>query len=124
MKKPFSKKLLIADYIVAIIFIIGYFVCLIINGIYARQTLQDMTQLGYDISSSVPPQLLNLDGFTTLLSVWLGQLGISSAAYYMVIRSEHRIQMPMQLINELPEDVKERVDMDNLISTVLSTSDN
>ena len=42
----------------------------------------------------------------------------------MLIKSEHKIQLPMQMINELPDDVKEQVDMNELITTVLTTTDN
>ena len=69
-------------------------------------------------------QLFNLDGFGVLLGIWIAQLGISSGAYYMLIKSEHKIQLPMQMINELPDDVKEQVDMNELITTVLTTTDN
>lgn len=124
MKTPFSKKLLILDYIVAIALILGYFVCVAINGIYENHVLSQMISLGYDISSTTLPQLLNLDGFGTMLGIWIAQLGVSSGAYYIVIRSEHRIELPMRLINELPDNIRESVDMGELITTVLSTSDN
>ena len=124
MKKPFSKKLLIIDYVIAVVLIIGYMVCVTLNGLYEMQYISNILVNGYDSGYLTTVQLFNLDGFGVLLGIWIAQLGISSGAYYMLIKSEHKIQLPMQMINELPDDVKEQVDMNELITTVLTTTDN
>lgn len=124
MKKPFSKKLLIIDYLISIMLIVGYLVCVVINGVYEAQYISHIITNSYDAGYLSSVQLLNLDGFGTLLGIWIAQLGVSSGAYYMLIKSEHKIQLPMQMINELPDDIKEQVDMNELITTVLSTTDN
>jgi hypothetical protein len=124
MKKPFSKKLLIIDYVVAVVLIMGYMVCVALNGLYEMQYISNILVNGYDSGYLTTVQLFNLDGFGVLLGIWIAQLGISSGAYYMLIKSEHKIQLPMQMINELPDDVKEQVDMNELITTVLTTTDN
>lgn len=124
MKKPFSKKLLIIDYLIAVTLIIGYLACVAINGVYEAQYISHIIANGYDAGYLSSVQLLNLDGFGTLLGIWIAQLGVSSGAYYMLIKSEHKIQLPMQMINELPNDIKEQVNMNELITTVLNTTDN
>lgn len=123
MKKPFSKKLLIVDYVISVVLIVGYIVCVTLNGIYEMHYVSSIMLNGYDASYLTSVQLLNLDGFGVLLGIWIAQLGISSGAYYMLIKSEHKIQLPMQMIQEMPEEVKNEVDMTQIITTVLSTTD-
>lgn len=125
-KKPkgFSKKLLIADYIIAVVMIAVFFICVVLNGIYVSNTTKELIKMGTDISMLSITLPFNLDIFGVFLSTWIVQLGVSSGAYYMMAKSEHKIELPMQLINELPQDIKEQVDMNELISTVLSCTDN
>lgn len=122
--KEFSKKLLFADYIIAITLIIGYFICAGINGLYAKSIIDSMLSSGFDISYTTVPQIFNLDGFGILLGVWITQLGISSGAYYMMSKSDHKIQLPMAMLNTMPDDIKQQLDMTTVVTTVLSTSDN
>lgn len=123
-KKEFSKKLLFADYIIAIALIIGFFICVSINGMYSRHIIETIISSGIDISYTTIPQILPLDGFGILLGIWIAQLGISSMAYYRMSRSDHKIQLPVKLIEGLPEEIKESVDMTQVITTVLNVSDN
>lgn len=123
MKKPFSKKLLIIDYIIAVVLIIGYIVCIVLNGLYEMQYISNILVNSYDSTYLTSIQLLNIDGFGVLLGIWIAQLGISSGAYYMLIKSEHKIQLPMQMINEIPDSIKNEIDMTQIITTVLSTTD-
>lgn len=122
--KEFSKKLLFADYIIAIALIIGYFICVHLNGSYAQSVINALLSGGVDISNMSVPQIFNLDGFGILLGSWILQLGVSSGAYYMMCRSDHRIQLPCRLLNELPDDIKKDLDMTQVVTTVLSVSDN
>lgn len=122
--KEFSKKLLFADYIIAIALVIGYFICVGINGLYAKNVIDTMINNGFDISCMTVPQILSLDGFGVLLGVWIAQLGISSGAYYMMSKSDHRIQLPMAMLNTMPNEIKEQLDMTQVITTVLTTTDN
>lgn len=125
-KKPkgFSKKLLIADYIIAVILVTVFFICTYINGTYTMDTLNKMIEMGMDVSTVVITPPFNLDIFGVFLSTWIIQLGVSSGAYYVLIKSEHKMELPIQLLNELPEDVKEQVDMTQIITSVLSCTDN
>lgn len=123
-RKGFSKKLLIADYVIAVIFVIVFFICTYINGTYTMKTIDMLIEMGVDISviNITPP--FNLDMFGILLSTWIIQLGVSSGAYYVLIKSEHKIELPIQLLNDLPNDVKENIDMTQIITAVLSSTDN
>lgn len=123
-KKGFSKKLLIADYVVAIILVIAFFICTYINGTYTMETMNKLVEMGADVSTVVIAPPFNLDIFGIFLSTWIVQLGVSSGAYYVLIKSEHKIELPIQLLNELPEDVKEQIDMTQVITSVLSCADN
>lgn len=122
--KEFSKKLLFADYIIAIALILGFFICVALNGAYTKEIYAVMINNGIDISYSSIPQLYNLDGFGILLGVWITQLGLSSAAYYMMSKSDHKIQLPMAMLNTMPDDIKSQLDMTQVVTTVLSTTDN
>lgn len=123
-RKGFSKKLLIADYIIAVIFVAVFFVCVYINGNYVMETTNKLIEMGMDASmiSIAPP--FNLDIFGVLLGTWIVQLGVSSAAYYVLIKSEHKIELPIQLLEDLPQDIKEQVDATQIITSVLSCTDN
>jgi len=122
--KEFSKKLLFADYIIAIVLILGFLICIALNGMYAKEMYTSMINNGMDISCSSVPQIYNLDGFGILLGSWIIQLGVSSGAYYMMSKSDHKIQLPMAMLNTMPDEIKEQLDMTQVITTVLSTTDN
>lgn len=123
-KKGFSKKLLIADYVIAIILLIAFFICVNINGDYIVDTTDKLIEMGADMSTIAITPPFNLDVFGIFLSTWIIQLGVSSTAYYVLVKSEHKIELPIQLLNELPQDVKERVDLTQIITSVLSSTDN
>lgn len=123
-KKGFSKKLLVADYTIAVILVIVFFVCTYINGTYVMETTNKLIEMGVDISMVVISPPFNLDMFGIFLSTWIVQLGVSSGAYYILIKSEHKMELPMELINDLPQDIKEQIDMTQIITTVLSCTDN
>lgn len=122
--KAFSKKLLIADYIVSLLLIAGFFMCVALNGAYTKEIYNTIISNGMDISYSSIPQLYNLDGFGILLGTWIMQLAVSSGAYYMMSKSDHKIQLPMAMLNTMPDDIKSQLDMTQVITTVLSTTDN
>lgn len=123
-KKGFSKKLLIADYVIAVILVAVFFVCTYINGIYTMETMNKLIEMGVDISMATITPPFNLDIFGIFLSTWIVQLGVSSGAYYMMAKSEHKVELPMALVNDLPQDIKDKVDMTQIITTVLSSTDN
>lgn len=122
--KGFSKKLLILDYIITGVLILIFSTCAIINGVYAMSTIDTLIDIGIDVSMITISPPFNLDVFGIIIGVWVAQLAISTGAYYIMARSDHKIQLPIYLINELPDDVKSNVDMTQLITTVLTSTDN
>ena len=123
-KKGFSKKLLILDYSIAAILLVAFFICHIVNGLYCINATNELIQMGVDISMISITAPFNLDIFGILLGTWITQLAISSTAYYVLVKSERKVQLPMMLINDLPQDIKENVDMTQIITTVLTSTDN
>ena len=124
VKKGFSKKLLIADYVIAVILVTVFFICTYINGTYIMNTINRLIEIGMDVSMITITPPFNLDMFGIFISTWIVQLGISSGAYYVLIKSEHKMELPIQLLNNLPQDIKEKVDMTQIITSVLSYTDN
>lgn len=124
IKKGFGKKMLMADYVIAVILIVAFFICIYINGAYTMNTINGLIEMGIDVSiiNISPP--FNLDIFGVILGAWIVQLGLSSGAYYVLIKSEHKIELPIQLLNDLPQDIKEQVDVTQIITSVLSYTDN
>ena len=124
-KKPkgFSKKLLIADYTVTVVLIVAFFICTIYNGIYAINIANRLIEIGVDISTVTITPPFNLDGFGTFFSAWIAQLGVSSYAYYSLVKRERKMEMPMMLLENLPQDIKDSVDMTSIITTVLTSAD-
>jgi len=122
MKKPFSKKLLVLDYIIMAILLAILVICAIANGIYIQNITHEILSAGIDVSMiSVP---FDISTLVTICSVWAAQLAVSSGSYYILIRSDHKIEYPIRMISELPEDIKDRVDYDSLIANVLSNTGN
>ena len=123
-KKGFSKKLLIADYVIAVVLVAVFFICTYINGTYTMETTNKLIEMGMDLSIVTITPPFNLDIFGIFLSTWIIQLGVSSGAYYVLIKSEHKMELPIQLLNDLPKDIKEQVDVTQVITSVLSCTDN
>lgn len=123
-RKGFSKQLLIADYVIAVVLVVAFFICTYVNGVYTMETTNKLIEMGIDVSMLAITPPFNLDMFGVFLSTWIVQLGVSSGAYYVLIKSEHQIELPIQLLNDLPQDIKEQVDVNEIITTVLSCSDN
>lgn len=123
-KRGFSKKLLIADYVIAVVLVVAFFICTYINGVYTMETLNRLIEMGIDVSMVAITPPFNLDIFGIFLTTWIVQLGVSSGAYYVLIKSEHKIELPVQLLNDLPQDIKDQVDVTQIITSVLSCTDN
>lgn len=89
MKVEFSKKLLIADYLILIIL----FVCAIL----------------YD----------GID-FVSIIVAWIAQIGISSAAYYWKAKNENRSKIPVKVIESLPPEMQEKIDLTEVITSIIN----
>ena len=88
MKMEFSKKLLIADYIL--------FILLCISAIFFT-----------------PVDL------TGVIIAWIAQIGISSTAYYSKAKSENKTKIPMKIVETMPEDIRNEMDLTQVITTII-----
>ena len=122
-KKGFSKKLLIADYIIAVMLVVAFIVCSCINGNYIMDVTDKLIEMGMDVSTMTITPPFDLNVFGIFISTWIVQLGVSSGAYYVLVKTEHKIELPIQLLNGLPSDIKEQVDLTQVITSVLSCTD-
>ena len=88
-KTEFSKKLLIVDYSIMVILLI----CTFIFG--------------------------NKIDLSTIVAAWTAQLGISSVAYYWKAKNENRIKVPISVIESLPPEIQDKVDMTQIITSII-----
>ncbi len=93
-KLAFSKKLLIADYIVLLLLIV-------------LSVLPDVT---IDLSM--------------VIVAWIAQIAISSGCYYWKSKAENLIKLPIQIIKELPADMRDRADPNAIIASVVGIGTN
>lgn len=121
-KRGFSKNLLIADYVVTILFIVAFFACSIFNGLYVMDTTNELIATGMDVSTITITPPFNLDGFGVFFSAWIGQLAISTYAFYSLVKRERKIEMPMRMLETIPDDIKEKLDMTSIFETVLTNT--
>lgn len=100
MKKPklcFSKKLLIADYLVLVLLIAAF--------MYFTFTGKDTTNIAI------------------VIGAWIAQLAVSSGFYYWKAKCENLVKMPIQMLKDLPEDMKEKADPNQIIASVMGLKD-
>lgn len=121
-KMEFSKRMLIYDYCIALILLFLLAIGLCINCVYVSITTSNLIQMGMDVSILSTTTPFNLEVIGVVLGVWIGQLAISSGAYFIMAKEDHRVQIPMKLIHELPSDIKETVDMTQIIISALNIS--
>lgn len=87
-KMEFSKKLLIADYLILVVL----FVCAAI--------------------------FQNVD-FAAVIVAWIAQIGVSSAAYYWKAKNENRTKIPLKVIESLPQEVRDQLDITQIITSII-----
>ena len=92
-KMEFSKKLLIADYVILILMILVFFV---------------FSLVGHDTGNC-----------SIVVSAWIAQIAISTGAYYWKAKAENLVKLPLRLLAELPEDMREKSDPNTIIEAVL-----
>ena len=86
----FSKKLLIADYMILIVMLAMF---LIPNF--------DTTNWGL------------------IVVAWVAQIAISTGAYYWKAKAENLVKLPITMLNEIPEDMRERTDPNQIVAAVI-----
>ena len=94
-KRCFSKKLLIADYVILVLMLAVFFVP------------------GFDTAN-----------WGLVVVAWIAQVAISTGAYYWKAKSENLVKLPVFLLEDLPEDMRERADPNQIIASVLGIGTN
>lgn len=51
---------------------------------------------------------------------WIAQIAISTGAYYWKSKSENLVKLPILLLHDLPEDMREKADPNSIISSVMT----
>ena len=92
-KMEFSKKLLIADYVILCVMLL----------ILWRMIALDM----------------NAAEWAIVCGAWIAQVAISTGAYYWKAKSENLVKLPILLLKDLPEDMREKADPNQIIASVL-----
>lgn len=92
-KLEFSKKLLIADYVILILMIVAFFV---------------LSVIGNDTSNCA-----------IIIGGWIAQIAVSSGAYYWKSKAENLVKLPITMLKEIPEDMKEKADPNQIIASIL-----
>lgn len=59
--------------------------------------------------------------FATIIVAWVAQLGISSAAYYWKAKHENRAKVPFKVIESLPEDMRNQIDLTQVITSIIQS---
>lgn len=55
---------------------------------------------------------------------WIAQIAISTGAYYWKLKSENLVKLPILLQKDLPEDMREKADPNQIIASVLGIGTN
>lgn len=93
----FSKKLLLVDYVILLAMVVAFFI---------------FTITGKDTTNCA-----------VVVGAWIAQIAVSSGFYYWKAKSENLIKMPIQLLDDLPEDMRERADPNQIIESVIGMKD-
>lgn len=91
----FSKKLLIADYVILVLLLFLFIV-----------------------------PVIDAASLSVVIGAWIAQIAVSSGCYYWKSKAENLIKMPMQLLEDLPEDMREKADPNQIIASVLGIGTN
>lgn len=57
----------------------------------------------------------------SIIVAWIAQVGISSAAYYWKAKSENRAKIPLKVIESLPAEMAEKIDLTQVITTIIQS---
>ena len=59
--------------------------------------------------------------FTTIIVAWITQIGISSTAYYWKAKNENRVKIPLKVIESLPEEIQDKLDLTTIITSIIQS---
>ena len=56
---------------------------------------------------------------TAVVCAYIGQLTIATGAYYWKAKCENRIKVPIKVIESLPNDIREQIDLTTIITAII-----
>lgn len=59
--------------------------------------------------------------FTTIIVAWITQIGISSTAYYWKAKNENRVKIPLKVIESLPEEIQDKIELTTIITSIIQS---
>lgn len=59
-----------------------------------------------------------------IVAAWIAQLAISSGAYYWKSKSENLVKLPITMLKDIPEDMRDKADPNQIIASVLGIGTN
>ena len=59
--------------------------------------------------------------FLSVVLAWIGVIGVSQAAYYWKARTENRTKVPINVISSLPKDVREQLDLTQIMTAIIQS---
>lgn len=89
-KPCFSKKLLITDYVILGLLLLAFFVPSIDKASWAM-----------------------------IVVAWIAQVAVSSGAYYWKAKAENLVKLLIIMLNNIPEDMRNKTDPNQIIASVL-----
>lgn len=57
----------------------------------------------------------------SIIVAWVAQVGISSAAYYWKAKNENRAKVPLKVIESLPAEIREQIDLTQIITSIIQS---
>lgn len=89
----FSKKILIVDYTILALMVIAFFVLVV---------------LGHDTTNCA-----------VVIGAWVAQTAVSSGFYFWKSKAENLVKLPIYMLKNLPDDMREKADPNQIIASVL-----
>lgn len=59
--------------------------------------------------------------FANVIIAWIAQLGISTAVYYWKAKCENRTKIPFKVIETLPDNLKQELDLTQVIVSIITS---
>ena len=94
----FCKKILVADYAILVLMIVFFFI---------------FTMKGHDTSNCA-----------VVVGAWVAQIAISSGFYFWKAKAENLVKLPLYMLDNLSEDMKEKADPNQIIETIIGMGRN
>lgn len=89
-KLCFSKKLLITDYVILGLLFLLFFA----------------------------PSIDTMN-WAIIVVAWIAQVAVSTGAYYWKAKAENLVKLPIIMLNDIPEDMRNKTDPNQIIASVL-----